>query len=375
MCLDSAVLLAEEPPREVLQGAEAAPDDILPDSQLPTLRKRRKHRKLKPYIIDSCDEDAGSSSDSSCPPTPPAHDDYFSHSYDADQEVSYEVTEDGAKYTIVRHQNTHEPCVPSILPQYAADKPEDERELSLVEAFVDLFAPYREMSHPQCDYGKVLSRLLTEWYAIGASLLATATCVLFYLVPVSMLIRQTCDRLNAAVYGYSAGTLFDVDGLALRSVTLGSIASGIGLVADVWFLVVYSGADVAKFQVRPSPPPPPCPVPTLTPHAAPRARRLPHALLLLPHLPPAHALPLRRRLRAARLPPRRRVVRVVRRGPRHVLRRRRAPHAPVPRLRRPPHAQPRRLGRVARRARRAPRVCPRAGPGAGAGACRGVWGC
>lgn len=61
-------------------------------------------------------------------------------------------------------------------------------------------------------------------------------------------IRVT-SRLNAAVFGYSTPTLFDIDSLALRSVTVGGIASGIGLVADVWFLVFYSGADVVKFQV------------------------------------------------------------------------------------------------------------------------------
>ena len=63
------------------------------------------------------------------------------------------------------------------------------------------------------------------------------------------------NRLNAAVFGYSSPSLFDFDSLALRSVVVGGIASGIGLVADVWFLVFYSGADVVKFQVRPRSPP------------------------------------------------------------------------------------------------------------------------
>ena len=59
--------------------------------------------------------------------------------------------------------------------------------------------------------------------------------------------------MNAAVFGYSAPTLVNIDGFALKAVTVGGIASGIGLVADVWFLVVYNGSDAAKFQVRPSP--------------------------------------------------------------------------------------------------------------------------
>lgn len=56
-------------------------------------------------------------------------------------------------------------------------------------------------------------------------------------------------RLNAAVFGYSSGTLFEMDGIALRSVTVGSIAAGIGLVIDAWFLVLYSSGNIERFQV------------------------------------------------------------------------------------------------------------------------------
>ena len=128
---------------------------------------------MKPYCVDSCDEDAGSSSDSSCPATPPSQKD-FSYTYDADDGFSLDAT------VYEDMECVASPCVPSILPQYTVEiskPPEDDRQLSLTESFVDLFAPYREMSHPQCDFNKVLGRLLTEWYAIGASLLATAACV------------------------------------------------------------------------------------------------------------------------------------------------------------------------------------------------------
>lgn len=46
--------------------------------------------------------------------------------------------------------------------------------LSRTELILDSFSPYRELSHPQCDFAKILGRLLTEWYAVGASLLAEA---------------------------------------------------------------------------------------------------------------------------------------------------------------------------------------------------------
>jgi hypothetical protein len=57
--------------------------------------------------------------------------------------------------------------------------------------------------------------------------------------------------LNAAVFGYSSSdTVFPIDGLAYRSVTVGSIASGIGLVIDAWFLMLYSSGDVERFKRR-----------------------------------------------------------------------------------------------------------------------------
>ncbi|KIP03921.1 hypothetical protein PHLGIDRAFT_110314 [Phlebiopsis gigantea 11061_1 CR5-6] len=203
------------------------PREVLNEFGTGVIRRRRRKEKLKPYYLDSCEDDEGSYSESSCPPTPPYQQDYLSYSYDADADTTF----DSSVFPII--EGMDDQCMPNILPQYAGEpsKAEEESQLSLVESFVDLFAPYREMSHPECEFNKVLARLLTEWYAIGASLLATAA-------------------LNAAVFGYSSPSLIDIDSLALRSVVVGGIASGIGLVADVWFLVFYSGADVVKFQRR-----------------------------------------------------------------------------------------------------------------------------
>ena len=65
-------------------------------------------------------------------------------------------------------------CCPAILPQYSSETLEEYRPLSLMESVLDKFAPYREISDPRCDFGKVLGRLVTEWYAVGGCLLATA---------------------------------------------------------------------------------------------------------------------------------------------------------------------------------------------------------
>lgn len=45
---------------------------------------------------------------------------------------------------------------------------------SFMEAVLDTFTPYAEMSDPRCDLDEVLQRLLTEWYAVGSCLLAVA---------------------------------------------------------------------------------------------------------------------------------------------------------------------------------------------------------
>lgn len=57
-------------------------------------------------------------------------------------------------------------------------------------------------------------------------------------------------RLDAAVFGFSSSSLFSVNNFAQGSIALGSVASGIGIAIDGWFLLVYSGANAKKFQVN-----------------------------------------------------------------------------------------------------------------------------
>ena len=54
---------------------------------------------------------------------------------------------------------------------------------------------------------------------------------------------------NGAIFGFSSPSFFDVDRTAKAAVRIGSIASGVGLVVDVWFIVVYG--DATSFAVRP----------------------------------------------------------------------------------------------------------------------------
>lgn len=164
-----ALAVIAPPPYSHESGADIP--NILPGTGSSGLRKRRKRSKFKPYSLDSDDEiEASSSSGSSRPATPPLQEDCYSHSYDADADTSLEAIYQEHMWG----GEDLDSCCPAILPQYSSETLEEYRPLSLMESVLDKFAPYREISDPRCDFGKVLGRLVTEWYAVGGCLLATA---------------------------------------------------------------------------------------------------------------------------------------------------------------------------------------------------------
>ncbi|KAF9236320.1 hypothetical protein BU15DRAFT_64050 [Melanogaster broomeanus] len=118
----------------------------------------------------------------------------------------------------------------SILPTYTEAIAVNQN-VSIVDSIVDSFSPYRELREARVDsdYERVLTKLQAEWSSVGASLLALA-------------------GLEAAVFGFSSGSLFTVDSIAKRAIAVGAIASGIGLSVDAWFILAYSDADPAKFR-------------------------------------------------------------------------------------------------------------------------------
>ncbi|KIJ04572.1 hypothetical protein PAXINDRAFT_141860 [Paxillus involutus ATCC 200175] len=117
-----------------------------------------------------------------------------------------------------------------MLPTYTEAIVVDQN-VSSIDSIVDSFSPYRALrdARVDSDYERVLTKLQAEWSFVGASLVALA-------------------GLEAAVFGFSSGSLFTVDSVAKRAIAMASIASGIGLSIDAWFLLVYSGADSTRFQ-------------------------------------------------------------------------------------------------------------------------------
>ena len=53
------------------------------------------------------------------------------------------------------------------------------------------------------------------------------------------------------MFGFSSASTFVITDFARRAIAVGSVASGIGLSIDAWFLLVYCNAPSAKFQVSP----------------------------------------------------------------------------------------------------------------------------
>ncbi|KAI0640328.1 hypothetical protein C8Q77DRAFT_1086012 [Trametes polyzona] len=190
---------------------------------------RRRRRKARGFRIDS--ESEGHPSDSSgdeswMPPTPP--DDYFDGAYDGGSEGACACAGEEAMEEAV--------VSPCILPVHSLQEGAItvSPSLSVAESMLDTFAPYHDLreADEENDVEKaerILERLRTEWYVVGASLLGLAA-------------------IDAAVFGFAPDAMFAVDGFSRSVVAIGAIAAGIGLVSDAWFLVLYSSANAVKFQ-------------------------------------------------------------------------------------------------------------------------------
>ncbi|KAL7284924.1 hypothetical protein ACG7TL_000012 [Trametes sanguinea] len=192
----------------------------------PGLRRRRK--KLTGFHVDSETDQCESDSSGEWPPTPA--EDYFS--------ISYKDEQDTACPPLILEGEPEEATIsPCVLPLHGANEDNvasTRHPLSIAESIVGSLTPYQELREADQDKDldkaeKVQGKLLTEWYVVGASLLALA-------------------GIDAAVFGFAPGALFVVDGFSQSVVAIGAIAAGIGLVTDAWFLLLYSSASPEKFQ-------------------------------------------------------------------------------------------------------------------------------
>lgn len=105
----------------------------------------------------------------SCPPSPTYKS--FDIVWEPEAETSYISTNpnDSSSVTIVPPPS-EDWIAPRVLPRYV-DQMSLAGSFTVAETALDYFAPYKELSEASEDseFEKVLGRLLTEWYVVGAS--------------------------------------------------------------------------------------------------------------------------------------------------------------------------------------------------------------
>lgn len=119
----------------------------------------------------------------------------------------------------------------ALLPMYT-EKLTVTPDLNSAEKVVGSFTFYHDlrMATHESHYEKVFERMQTEWAYIGGLLVAVSA-------------------VNAGIFAISGDSLFKISENAKGAVAASSIAAGLGLVCDVWFLLRYSWATVETFTV------------------------------------------------------------------------------------------------------------------------------
>lgn len=93
-----------------------------------------------------------------------------------------------------------------------------------------VYADLREADHDE-EYETVFKRLQSEWTFIGGLLVALSA-------------------VNAALLALPTDGIFDIDGWAQIAVANSSVAAGMGLATDAWFLLRYNFNDLETFKYR-----------------------------------------------------------------------------------------------------------------------------
>ena len=159
----------------------------------------------------------------------------------------------------------------SLLPRYT-EKVEVPQSLSRLERILASFTMYNQLKEANMDshYQQVFDRLQLEWTYIGGlvcqfrsistspdhgPLFITArslSCVSTYYPDhsaLNVLIVLPFISVDTAVFSIAPGSLFTVDTYARSAIAASSIASGLGIVCDAWFLLRYNWADLHTFIV------------------------------------------------------------------------------------------------------------------------------
>ncbi|TFY65411.1 hypothetical protein EVJ58_g2011 [Rhodofomes roseus] len=236
-----------------IEADEPSPEQ--PDIPRDGLRRRRL--QIRGYNVDT-DEDVASGSEACSPYAVTPGDEYFPPNIDTWDPTGTSAAADGSTESLHRARAQ----VPSDIPLHNGQHPTAPTRLSwrtrmsflrqsiswlgngiswcgasvsnLGEMALNQVTPYAELYEAQqADghdvYDKVHTRLLKEWYAVAATLVALG-------------------GIDAATFGLAPDSIFPVDGLARHVVALGAITAGLGLFHDCVLLFSYSNINGERFR-------------------------------------------------------------------------------------------------------------------------------
>ncbi|KAJ3505614.1 hypothetical protein NLJ89_g7326 [Agrocybe chaxingu] len=208
---------------------------LSPEDQPQTLRRR----KVRGYVINS---DDGYSTEGSFIAPPPRRRLLSDDVAIVEEAPSYDEDE----HRLVVHSHPQDtisfadmaeglPASDLPLPLYTEKLvvPPDYSHLTRGERVLVSFTLYGEMCTARTDaqFEPIFRRLQAEWTFIGGLLVALAA-------------------VNTAVFSISPDSIFQVDSYARSAIAASSIASGLGITCDAWFLLRYTWADLSTFITR-----------------------------------------------------------------------------------------------------------------------------
>ncbi|KDR68662.1 hypothetical protein GALMADRAFT_230988 [Galerina marginata CBS 339.88] len=210
-------------------------DDVPPPAQS-TIRRR-----IKGYAVNSDDDMCSTDGGEYIPDDRPLQDD---NSYtntcvdDDDDEYSkalvYRLGSSGEVISLSPREDEDGWLAfsPLPLPLYT-EKLTVPRDLTRAERVLASMTMYAELAAAETedDFEPVFRRLQHEWTFIGGLLVALAA-------------------VDTAVFSISPGSIFNVDSWAKGAIATSSIASGLGIACDAWFLLRYHWADLRTFIAR-----------------------------------------------------------------------------------------------------------------------------
>ncbi|XP_006457701.1 hypothetical protein AGABI2DRAFT_64161 [Agaricus bisporus var. bisporus H97] len=200
-------------------------DSIHPSSDAPPLTQMLR-RRVRGYAIYS-DEEPCSSGEEEEELKQPLSFSHFEEGYDQEEStyVSSRVTQ------VVRTVQTW--IAASVIPQYTQEINVPPSYINPAERAVSTFTLYGELKEAvmESEYQPIFERLQREWQYVGGLLAALAA-------------------VNAAVFAISPDSLFQIQPYALSAIAASSIASGLGIAVDAWFLFRYNWIDLKTFIIR-----------------------------------------------------------------------------------------------------------------------------